>query len=184
MSDEYAVLGLDLSLTATGICPHISDPEVDEPYTVKFGNRKFDPKGDKRLCWIRDAIQIEIDALFDTGDEYDLAVIEALPPYGKGSASLGLVHGVAREVLAHYNVPVIMVSPSPLKKFSTGSGKAGKGDMIKAFYAASPWQAGDFDDNAIDAWWLQQVGLVYLESDQAVQPFPEYDVVERIKKIK
>lgn len=190
MSDDYAVLGLDLSLTATGICPYIDDGLDFEPYTLKFGTRKDSVKGDMRLTHIRQALDSHLEGDLagprggGGGIEYDLAVIESLPPYGKGSASLGLVHGVAREVLSYWSVPVIMVSPSALKKFSTGSGKASKEDMLKAFYKTSPWSSGDFDDNAVDSFFLQQVGFAYLDSDQLVVPDYGYDIKEQVKIIK
>lgn len=183
MSDYYAVLGLDLSLTATGICPYIDDALDSEPYTLKFGTRKDSVKGDMRLTHIRQALDAHLEG-GGGGIEYDLAVIESLPPYGKGSASLGLVHGVAREVLSYWGVPVIMASPSALKKFSVGSGKASKEDMLKVFYKTSPWSSGDFDDNAVDAWFLQQVGFAYLDSDQLVVPDYGYDIKEQVKIIK
>lgn len=184
MSDYYAVLGLDLSLTATGICPYIFSEGDDEPYTLKFGTGKSAPKGDERLWRIREAIEEEIAALLIIDGQYDLAVIESLPPYAKGSAALGLVHGVAREILSRYDVPVIQLAPSSLKKFACGDGGASKEDMLKAFYAHSPWSGGKFDDNAVDSFWLQQVGLLYLESDQAVNPTPDYNVLKQVKIIK
>ena len=183
MSDYYAVLGLDLSLTATGICPFIDGGLDSEPYTLKFGTRKDSVKGDMRLAHIREEIDFHL-AGYGEEFQYDLAVIESLPPYGKGSASLGLVHGVAREVLASWSVPVIMVSPSSLKKFAYGDGRASKQDMLSAFYAYSPWPSGEFDDNAVDAFFLQQVGFAYLGSDQLVVPDRGYDIKKQVKIIK
>lgn len=149
------------------------------PWTLKFRNRKADAKGDKRLVEIRKVITSH--ALVA-----DLAVIESAPGYGTGSAALQLVHGVAREALARYNVPVLYLAPLALKKWVTGSGNASKDDMLAAVPddVRSAWDE-DVDDNGVDAFWLRQIGLKYLGQTYVPGVADEdYDVLSMVKEVK
>lgn len=148
------VIGLDLSITKTGIA-HV-DGETE---TVKTR----DKDGDKRLIAIRNAVQI---AALDA----DLAVIEDVPPHARGAhivVILGMVHGVAREVLAELGVPCAFVNVFTLKAYATGKGA---GDKIPMAMAAYKRTGKEFpDDNQCDAWWLRLAGLDRLG-------FPEVDL--------
>lgn len=148
------VIGLDLSLNGTAWCTSRESTEV-----LVFRNRKADPKGDSRLVFIRSALDMVLSEAW-----FDLAVIESLPPYGKGSASLGLVHGVVREVVASHMIKAVTVTPSSLKLHATGSGRASKDQMMAALVLAHPdLDCLEWDDNQVDAWWLRDAGLAYLE---------------------
>lgn len=152
---------------------------VDSPWTLKFRNRKADAKGDKRLVEIRKVIASHAAVS-------DLAVIESAPGYGTGSAALQLVHGVAREALARHNVQVLYLAPSALKKWVTGTGKAGKDDMLAAVPddVRSAWDE-DVDDNGVDAFWLRQIGLKYLGQTYVHGMADDvYDVLAMMKEVK
>ena len=146
-------VGIDPSLNGTGICTGLHDA-----YSLTFRGRGSDPKGDARLCRIYDTIAANV------SPQADVVCIEDLPPYQSGSATLGLVQGVVRAALAASGVKVYGVSPMTLKKAVTGSGKATKEDMRDAIASS---RCGSqmldsilsWDDNAIDAWWLRQVGM-------------------------
>ena len=146
-------VGIDPSLNGTGICTGLHDA-----YSLTFRGRSGDPKGDARLCRIYDTISADVSPMAD------VVCIEDLPPYQVGSATLGLVQGVVRAALAASGAKVYGVSPTTLKKAATGSGKATKEDMRDAI--TSSRSGGQmlgsillWDDNAIDAWWLRQVGM-------------------------
>lgn len=160
------VIGIDPSLNGTGFCN--TDGYA---WSRVFRNRKNDPKGDQRLVVIRNELsnllqQHLVPARTQSGHMVgiDLCIIESLPPYASGSASLGLVHGVIRCTLAAYGVRVAQVAPSALKKWSTGNGKATKEDMRAQAISdglIAPEGSG-LDDNAIDAAWLRAMGIHWL----------------------
>lgn len=117
----------------------------------------------------------------------ELAVIEAIPQYSTGTQSLALVHGVARVALRKHEVPVIQVYPATLKAWATGHGRADKGEMLRAVPEryTTQWN-GDVDDNAVDAWWLRQIGLAYLGEPYTSRASGGYvsETLDKIKEIK
>lgn len=140
------VVGLDLSLTATGTC--------DSNGADVFKSKE---RGVRRLVDIRDHV---LNLCLDRdGDVF--VVMEGYSMGGqRGSAGvgqmLGELGGVIRVALHEAEVPWLEVPPSTLKKFATGKGNANKSAMGLA--AARCGYDGPGDDNAIDAWWLRCIG--------------------------
>jgi Holliday junction resolvasome RuvABC endonuclease subunit len=144
-------MGLDLSLTATGIAcaEHV---DVLKP-----------PKGCvgmARLDWYRQEILMH---LFDTVTDTNTIVIIEGYSYNsrQGGEHLGELGGVIRYALWKWDLSYIEVAPAALKKFATGKGNCGKDQMIAA--AARLGCPAD-DNNAVDAWWLRQMGLYASDS--------------------
>lgn len=155
------VVGLDLSLTATGLCG--TDGSAARTIAVKS-------RGVKRLVELRDAV---LRGCWTDGDYggwwVDLVVIEGYSMGGqRGSAgigqALGELGGVVRVALHENGLTWVDVPPASLKKFATGKGNANKVAMATA--ATRAGYDGPDDDNAIDAWWLRQMGL-YAACDTA-----------------
>lgn len=138
------VIGLDLSITATGVALH------DGTTTTILART-----GDLRLVDIQDAIVRTVD-----GQDIDLVVIEDLPTHAKAAGITGMVHGAVRTSLLRLGVPYALVTPASLKKYATGRGNAGKPEMAVAAYKRA--QAEFEDDNQCDAWWLRAAGLDHL----------------------
>lgn len=136
------ILGLDLSITATGVCR----PDRTT-YTVK--TKAADR--DARITVIRDRIAEE---LWDV----DLVVLEDFPARLQAAAAkaIGITHGSVRQVLLDFGVPYVVVPPSSLKFYATGSGNADKAAMILAAYKRGGIEFKD--DNQCDAWWLHLAG--------------------------
>jgi Holliday junction resolvasome RuvABC endonuclease subunit len=140
------VIGLDLSLTATGIC--LPDGTT---HTIKTSPKD----GDRRLLQISHAIANAL------APGADLAVVEDLPIHAKSAGITGMVHGVARAALLEAGVPYALVSPATLKKFATGKGN---GDKTPMAIAALKRAGREFaDDNQCDAFWLRAAGLDRLD---------------------
>lgn len=140
------VLGLDLSLTATGVC--LTDGLT---LTIKT-NAAF---GDRRLVHIADALT---SMLGDTPTgSLDLAVIEDLPKHAMAAGITGMVHGVARAALIRAGIPYALVVPATLKAYATGRGAGDKSAMILAAYKRAGVEFAN--DNEADAWWLRAAGL-------------------------
>jgi Holliday junction resolvasome RuvABC endonuclease subunit len=136
-----AVMGLDLSLTATGIA--VGDGRT---FTVKCSRT-----GDRRLGEIRDAVRRSL------GPLVPLVVIEDLPTHAHGAGKTGMVHGAVRAMLHDLDVPYVTVVAATLKKYATGKGNADKTAMA---IAALKRAGAEFaDDNQCDAAWLRWMGL-------------------------
>lgn len=149
------VIGLDLSLTGTGVA--YSDGSTG---TIK--TRLADR--DRRLTDIRGAIAAAVGGPELMGSRNAtpaaLVVIEDLPTHAKSAGITGMVHGVARELLAAAGVPYVLVPPATLKKYATGAGNADKTAMAIAAFKRSGREFAD--DNQVDAWWLRAMGLDWL----------------------
>lgn len=139
------VLGLDLSLTATGVC-------LPTGQTLLIKTRTKD--GDRRLIHIEDSLH-DIAA-----HGADLAVIEDLPRHAMSAGITGMVHGIARNALNRAGIPYAFIVPATLKAYATGKGNADKAPMMLAAYKRGGIEFTD--DNECDAWWLRTAGLDWL----------------------
>lgn len=140
------VLGLDLSISATGIA-HVDGT------TSTVGGPSTD--GDLRLPRIRTAI-----ARAARDGDAELAVIESVPPAMHNQAAnetVHMVHGVTREVLLRHRVPYVHVHPGALKKYATGNGGASKQEMADALWNRHGLRLDD--DNQVDAAWLRLMAI-------------------------
>lgn len=141
------VIGLDLSLTATGVC----EPD-GQTFTIKTNPKHKDA----RLVEIVDTI---VSVVVATPGR-PLAVIEDLPTHGAHSIKpLAMVQGAVRVALVRLGVPYALLQPPVLKAFATGKGTANKTDMAMAAYKRAGLEFGD--DNQCDAWWLRQAGKAW-----------------------
>jgi Holliday junction resolvasome RuvABC endonuclease subunit len=137
------VIGLDLSVRASGVCFGDLTAVVVVPRTT----------GDARFVEIPDRI-----IGYCRAGEAQLAVIEKAPPGLKGHADLIYgVQAVVRAALIREGIPYVELSPGTVKKFATGSGTADKTAMAMAAYKRAGLEFPD--DNACDAWWLRLAGL-------------------------
>lgn len=137
------VLGIDPSLSATGIC------YPDGTFKVCRGEAQL---GDLRLGIIYEDVDYACLAY-----KPDLAVIEDLPTHANGAGLTGMVQGVVRLALMQHGVPYVKVVPSTLKKYATGNGRADKSDLRMALYQRTG--IDERNDNLVDAWWLRHMGL-------------------------
>lgn len=143
------VVGLDLSITATGVAR--TDGST---FTVKV------TVGDARLVDIREAVRHELACQH--------VAIEDLPTHAKGAGITGMVHGVIRAYLLSWSIPYALVPPASLKKYATGRGNAGKPEMAVAAFKRAGVEFGD--DNQCDAWWLRAMALDHLGSPICAMP--------------
>jgi len=145
--NKPTVLGVDLSLTATGIA-------LPAGGTTTVRTRTED--GDHRLNQIINEV---IDALAGSRSTL-LVVIEDLPIHARSAGITGMVHGAVRAALNDEQFPYALVPPATLKKYATGRGNATKPDMRMALYRRAGIDLRD--DNQADAWWLRAMGLDHL----------------------
>jgi len=141
MTQSVKVLGLDLSLTATGIYCDVCGGEVFKPKT----------KGAERLQAIRAAIAAHY-------EHSDVAIIEgySFGSQGRATFNIGELGGVTRLSLYDASIPFIEVAPAALKKFATGKGNVGKDEVLAA--AIRKFNFMGTDNNEADAYILNRIG--------------------------
>lgn len=163
METAPRVIGLDLSITATGIAN--ADGEMS---TVKTD----DKTGDRRLLMIRDHVAAELGGL-------DLAMIEDLPMHAKAAGITAMAHGVVRPLLIEGGIRYGLVTPAALKMYATGKGTATKSDMRMELFKRAGLDVAD--DNQVDAWWLRALGLDHLGHPVLNLPQTHRRALEKIR---
>lgn len=166
-----AVLGLDLSLTATGVALPDGSTRL-----IKLGS--CCNRGMKRLASIRRQV---LGMVQESGAE--LVSVEG---YSFGSRdshahALGELGGVIRLALSEAGVPYIDVPPSSLKKYATGKGNATK--ELVLVHAVRRLEYPGSDNNEADALWLRALGLDFLGSPVVEMPQLNRTALEKIDLI-
>lgn len=177
LSTGTAVMGVDMSLTATGICV-ITDGTVTEIDTIKSkpGDRTLTGR-DTRAA----AILAQIDAVA-RNHAVGYLVVEA-PAYSRDKAvwdRAGLWWRLITRLLAA-GMPVTEVVPTHRAMFATGRGNAGKADV--AVGVSKLWPEVDFrGDDQADALVLASMGAVHLGHPVPFRVTVKHrDVIDRVK---
>lgn len=158
------ILGLDLSITGTGIASADGTAR-----TVDL--RKH--TGDGRLGIILGCVTDELE------HGIDLAIVEDLPTHARAAGITGMVHGVVRWALIDAGVPYALITPATLKQYATGKGNADKTAMALAAYKRAGAEFGD--DNQCDAWWLRQAGLHHLGTPELELPAAQVAALLKVR---
>lgn len=159
------VIGLDLSITATGAAFYGDPPTTIAPTKGLAG--------DDRLVSVRDQVM-----RFVAPSMAPLVVIEGPVLRSQAAIALGLLHGVIRAALMDEGVPYVLVPPATLKKYATGKGNAGKPEMAVALYKRAGLELGD--DNQVDAAWLRYMGLDALGAPAFGLPFDQRQAMNKV----
>lgn len=150
-----SVLGLDLSLTSTGIARR------------RTVGRLTPPKGQSglvRLRWIRERV-------LEAAAGADLVVVEGLAfssNTGKAAERAGLWWLVA-DALDTAGIPVAVAPPASRCRYATGKGNAPKDAVLAAAVRRFPDVDVTGNDQA-DALWLCAMGCEYLGAPLADMP--------------
>jgi crossover junction endodeoxyribonuclease RuvC len=148
------VIGVDLSLTATGMS------DGTKTWLVKSVGHKADSLSDRgeRLRGLSVAI-------VGNCTRASLVVIEQ-PAFSRQMGHMhdrsGLWWLVVDALTYELHVPVAEVSPTGLKTYATGKGNAKKGAVIDATARRFPDIVTGADDNRCDSLWLAAMGLDHL----------------------
>lgn len=142
------VIGLDLSLSATGVAR--ADGRLA---TIR-------PRSEKGYARHWSIAASVLDVVLE--DRADVAVIEG---YGYARphtlAALAELGGVVRTTLHRHRVPFVVIAPSALKRFAVGRGNATKEEMLEAASVLTatldPERQPSSHDEA-DAYWLRRAG--------------------------
>ncbi|MFF1498672.1 crossover junction endodeoxyribonuclease RuvC [Streptomyces sp. NPDC058316] len=139
------VIGLDLSLTSTGVA-------LPDGTTYRIKTRS--ETGDRRLLHIRDSIRDDL-----AEHRPHLAVVEDLPKHAMAAGITAKVHGAVLCELLDAGVLYAYVVPATLKAFACDNGRADKAQMAAAAYLAAGAEfADDKGGDQADAWWLRAAG--------------------------
>lgn len=171
-------IGLDLSLTGTGYVLL----ENGKMLTRRLIKSK--PNGKKPIDEVHRIRKIVEDIEMLLGEDIpNIAVIEGLAFMAKNSTALvqlSALNYMVRALLVDYDVPFIIVAPTSLKKFVTGSGKAKKDVMLIETYKR--YGVTILDDNENDAYGLAQIGLALLKANSKVLIKKQEEVLELLQK--
>lgn len=166
------VIGIDLSLTGTGVS------DGTDTWLVRSSGKKADGLAlrTERLLDLRNRI------LDHTVVGTDLIVIEQ-PAYASQTGHMHDRSGLwwlLVSVLHCRGHQVVEVAPTALKKYATGKGTAGKGALVDACARRFPdVDTGGGDDNRVDALWLAAMGLDWT-SGRSVVPAAQRAVLDGI----
>jgi crossover junction endodeoxyribonuclease RuvC len=165
------VLGLDLSLTGTGMCVVETGAGRGLLTTI---NTTAKTRTEDRLISIRRTIA-------QASSGVDAAIIEGLSygSVGGAQAERSALHWMVRVDLYQLGVPYVIVTPMSLKKFVCGTAKVEKSMMIREVFRR--WNVEATNDNEADAAALAHLGLVYYGQAEH-QTLAQQEVIFRLKK--
>jgi Holliday junction resolvasome RuvABC endonuclease subunit len=154
------ILGLDLSLTSTGVAAISTAPAGCTPTGVTQPIRPKKLTGYERLRFIRRHVRGEIVRCLP-----DLVVVEG-PSYGsvgRGQHERGGLWWIVMESIDDLGIPIAIAPPSNIKKYATGFGggqNAGKDAVMLQACRRFDWFAGGNDE--ADALWAAAMGCEWL----------------------
>ena len=153
-------LGLDLSLTGTGIA--LIDDAGNLVYTKTCKNKLRDAP---RLDYIRQ----EVDEAICIGESLSPNLLTAIEGYAYGATGKAFEIGELGGVIKHLlyvrggrqisQDPYLIVTPQAVKKWATGMGRGGKVPVGVALYKQFDLEFSD--DNAADAYILAWIAKHY-----------------------
>jgi len=156
-------LGLDLSLTNTGVCILSEKEHV-------LRNIKSKPQGDTpvdELLRIKGILSDIEDIITDGEYEIELVAIEGLAFMARNTTALvqlSALNYLTRNLLYEYNKPFVIVAPTSLKKFITGKGVAPKDTMMLEVYKR--YNTSILDNNTCDAFALAQCAMAFTKGEK------------------
>jgi crossover junction endodeoxyribonuclease RuvC len=151
------VMGLDLSLTSTGIAAFIGG-EFASSHKIKAAAKE---RGLPRLRIIRDAIIRDVRTA-------DLIVVEG-PSYGsrgQGQHERAGLWWIVYDALEALKIPTAVAPPTTIKKYATGKGNSEKDRVVGEAYKRFSKFGGNNDE--ADALWMAAMGTDYLIQESAV----------------
>lgn len=172
-------VGLDLSLTGTGVVI-LENGEI-----IKQKLIKSKPVGDlpvNELIRIMKIVE-EIKDIIIVDTTPTIAVIEGLAFMVRNATALvqlSALNYMVRELLYDYHIPFVIVAPTSLKKFVTGSGASKKDVMLMEMFKR--YNVTILNDNENDAFGLAKIGEVLLEDKKEKLPIFQQEVLELLKK--
>lgn len=186
---SVTILGIDPSLTNTGLCwgdgdEHFSDrigykiPKGASIRKIHARMERVETLADLIDCTLGDA-RAYFDPETIPSDYIQLTLVEA---YSFGSRNggeyLGELGGAVRTLLRRHSKDVIEVAPTMVKKFATGKGNAKKEVIIG--HVQKRWNVLFDNSDEADAYVLYRIGLCYAGICEP-ETKPQREVIEKLK---
>jgi len=177
---EIISVGIDLSLTGTGVVV-LKNGKMIKKRLIKT---KPTPNGKPidEVNRIRKIVE-EIELIITEEDQPGIAVIEGLA-FGVRNATalvqLSALNYMTRALLVDYQIPFIIVAPTSLKKFVTGSGASKKDVMLIETFKR--YGITILNDNENDAYGLAQIGLALKGGNSKAIIQKQEEVLKLLKK--
>lgn len=168
------IVGIDPSLTSTGICTMSEDGTVLESLAIKPVE-----KGTERLALFRHDFRL-ITGKCQKEETYAFVEGYAFGAMNKREA-LGELGGVLRLSLYDDGIRVVVVPPTSLKKFATGKGNADKIAMAVALQKQYGLEYPTSDQT--DAYFLAELGRAYFRLIPEIS-VTKQEIIEAIKNPK
>lgn len=166
------ILGIDQSYSGFGYARILEGDVVAEK--MAFPLAKFDSEH-QRLLHIHDWLAQVLYMLYP-----DLVVMEGYSFASKfNREQMGELGGAVKLAIAYRGPSLIVVQPTTLKKFVTGTGNAKKNVMLQQVYKR--WGMEFSDDNQADAYSLVKFGQAYL-GEYPRLPKAMSEVVEKFRR--
>lgn len=185
------ILGLDLSLNATGLAflspsqfiPPGCDPEKSQKgravtYAPGLGYQGLviHPPDGTLARW-----KFITDTIMDYAEHANLVIVEGYAfssnaSYARAGAEL---KGIVLFHLLHAGLTPLEVAPTALKKFITGKGGSDKNIVLKEVFRR--WNLDLCDDNMADAFGLAKIGEAMVMGTAGLTAY-QVEVIEALKK--
>lgn len=172
MKKTKIVLGLDLSLRASGYVKLENNKIIEQKLIKSKPVDKFPIDELKRLMTIRDKVNME---------NADIAIIEGIAFGIRKTTSLSQLSALnymIREKCYINNIPFVIVAPTTLKKFITGKGNMKKDVILLEIFKR--YDVEFYDDNLGDAYGLARIGELLLNEEIDV-PIYQQEVIKLLK---
>ena len=163
------VLGIDQSLTSTGLA--VASGPAARPLLARIRTGKL--RGHDRLALILAEIAQQADGC-------GLAVLERVINYpGKGDAPLDLsgLSWMIRHMLWQRDIPYVVISPPERAKFITGSGGAGKDEVLAAVIRRFGPDVPVMSNDVADALVFAAMGCEWLGQPIVALPAAQREVI-------
>lgn len=180
MTDLPFVVGLDLSLTGTGVASNVRGVDL-----VESTGHKGDSlvQRHKRLQNLTvDILGAFVDLDDVTCDQPSLVVIEQ-PAFSRTQGSQHDRSGLwwlVVSTLHDLDIPVAEIVPGQLKKYATGKGGAGKDVVLAEVVRRFPEYTGN-NNNTADAYVLMAMGLDHLGHPLVDLPKTHRDALDAVR---
>ena len=161
------LLGLDLSLTSTGVS------HGDQQYVLTPQE-----KGVERLAYFHDTISSLLQKM-----NKPAVVMEGYSFASRNSQahSIGELGGIVKFAAWNLQVPIVIVPPTSRAKFATGKGNASKSEVVSAISAKTGivWDGKGADDKC-DAWILEEIGRVHIGTQRYEWPKQNIEALAKV----
>lgn len=171
-------IGIDLSLTGTGIVV-LDDGKLVSKETIssKPTKEKTPTAEVERIIDIVDRVMKIVDI-----HHPDMVAIEGIAFMSRNSTALSQLSGLSyllRKELHSRGIGFVVIAPTSLKKFATGSGNVGKDVIMLEVYKR--FGVSILDNNQADAYILAQVALAVKDRERKTTKFQQ-EVINLIMK--